>query len=482
MPDLIYPGVGVRGSSICDYLHQHFSLQASIVGANIVVAESDAARAFPFTGILAQHGQLELTPGNEIDIAQQMAAQIKVRQPDLGNIEIKVVRDFGVLGDVAAARDRLAAAAPEDVVRELATNVIPLLRKIGATHVTTITVDMVRAQGMLSLTRIFCLSQKFGFAKAAEIIGAGHKDRDIEPLGGVLPSPVDLLSFIDALMRFPPVVLSLSMRRLDCSWQFQNRGMWAFPRPLCNGFLGEFSADLDPLAPRDLVSGLPGLRNMDEQNVWRYLNLITRGIDGLFGWLGDPRNFQNADGTVDLMRQLQGFSAIHLLFADLAAMQFSTDAHNRISFAMSALDKLANLRIELGNATGPDKVAFGRLCCADQARHLVDIITRFCRDRNYDELSAQLSTSVSRVYRELHEQISKQGAAYKASEQARVDRLWSQRNIRHGTFLRGQQFESLFLEASGKAARTLPSIPFVLALGLICDPGPFVTYDPQIKS
>jgi len=482
MPDLIYRGLGVPGSNICKFLDERFGIRASLVPPNIVISEKDAAKAFPIRGIVKQHEQLELTLGKELEIARQMASRISVAQPNLGHVEIKFLREFGLLGDFAKARDMLAAVDPADVPNQLATQIIPLLREVGATHVTTLTTDMVRAQGLLSLTRIFCLAEKFGFAKAQTIIDAGHKDREAEPLGGILPATTDLLTFVDALMRFPPALLSLSVRRLDCSWHFQNKGMWILPRPLCNGFLGEFTAGLAPLAPSDLVFGLLGLTNMGEANVWRYLNLVTRGVDRLFGWLGDPRNFQNPDDSVDLLRQLQAFSAVHLLFSDLAAMQFPTSAHNRISFAMSALDKLANLRIELGGALGPDKVAFGRLCSADQGRQLREIINAVCKSQNYDDLASQLSHSVTRIYSELHEQIRKEGAVYEASEQARVDRLWSQRNVRHGSFLRGQQFETLFLEKAGKAPRTLPSIPFVLTLGLLCNPSQFLRYDPTIAS
>lgn len=482
MRDVIYPGLGAPGSNICNFLRDQFGIRASMVGADIVVSERDAANAFPVTGVVKSHEQLELKPGNEDAIAQRMASRIAVAQPNLGRVEVKIVNDFGMLGEIAAARDFIAAVDPRDVAKELAAKVIPLLRRIGATHVTTLTTDMVRAQGVLSLTRIFCLSQKFGFQRAVELIKTGHGNREAEPLGSVLPAPTDLLSFVDALMRFPPVVLTLSVRRLDCSWQFQNKGMWVLPRPLCNGFLGEFSSELGPLAPPDLVSGLLGLRNMDEGNVWRYLNLVTRGVDRLFGWLGDPRNFQDDSGKVDLLRQLQAFSAVHLLFSDLVAMQFPVNAHSRISFAMSALDKLANLRVELGRATGPDRVAFERLCSADQGRELANVLDRVCQEQNYDELGQQLRGSVTRIYSELHEQIARQGGGYAGSEQARVERLWSQRNVRHGSFLRGQQFETLFLEAAGRAPRTLPSLPFILSLGLICDPGSFVTYDPQIST
>src|SRR5689334_5720363 len=103
MADLLYRGVGVRGSNICKFLYDRFGLRASLIGSNIVISEKDASNAFPIRGIVKQHEQLELTPGKELEIARQMASRISVAQPKLGSVEIKVLPEFGLLGEVAKA-------------------------------------------------------------------------------------------------------------------------------------------------------------------------------------------------------------------------------------------------------------------------------------------------------------------------------------------------------------------------------------------
>jgi hypothetical protein len=65
-------------------------------------------------------------------------------------------------------------------------------------------------------------------------------------------------------------------------------------------------------------------------------------------FLNGPKNFANPDGTANFLKQIQAHSAVQLIFADVNALNYSTFAHNRISYTMSALDKLANLLANLG--------------------------------------------------------------------------------------------------------------------------------------
>jgi hypothetical protein len=74
-------------------------------------------------------------------------------------------------------------------------------------------------------------------------------------------------------------------------------------------------------------------------------------VNKLMGFLNDPRNFVNPDGTANFLKQIQAHSSVQLIFADVNALNYSICAHNRISYAMSALDKLANLRANLGEET-----------------------------------------------------------------------------------------------------------------------------------
>lgn len=94
--------------------------------------------------------------------------------------------------------------------------------------------------------------------------------------------------------------------------------------------------------------GLQELRKTDGSWIFRLLRLVTAGVNRLMSFLNDPRNFLRDDGTVDFLKQIKAHSAVHLIFADTSALNYSTFAHNRISYAMSTLDKLSNLRASLG--------------------------------------------------------------------------------------------------------------------------------------
>ena len=240
-----------------------------------------------------------------------------------------------------------------------------------------------------------------------------------------------------------------------------------------------FSLALSPLSADAHTFGLRGLKDMSEANVWRYLRVVVDGVNRLTNFLNDPRNFADANGVVDLLKQAQAYSAASLLFADIAGLNFSTRSHNRVSYAMSALDKLANLRVHVGNAGASEGEAMMALASKSQQDQLTQLLRRELMPHS-DSLAQSFSEVVNRAYEAVHAHLAKQDPAAETSERARLERVRLQRNIRHGAFLNRDGFDKLFLRSDGTVPADLATIPFVLVLGLILDPKVFLSFNPTV--
>lgn len=481
MSDLVLANMGQYADSLSAFLNSAFEIKAYSAGSDLIISEMNAARAFAPRAYLGISRQIKLKRGNESEIASELygliSEEMKGFQETAPRPEnVKIPGNLGILSEIARANTQLAVQTEKYVPRDLATVISVMREKVRAKYVTGVTINAALFQTHLSFAKMALLAGLYEIADVKDLVFS--KDA----LARVLPTGLDPIYYLDTLTKFSPVALTLPVHRADLACHFQGDGMWIFPAAAANGLMAEFIPAINPLAEKSDFFGLQGLRDMGEANIWRFLRLVVEGLNKLISYTVDPRNFVDAaSGKVDFLRQIQTHSAIHLLFADITALSFSTAAHQRISFAMSALDKLANLRVNLGGATGPDSDSFKRLCCRSQRDELIRLYTTRCAAMNYEHLASALSQTVTLCYDELHSYLGQQDTEAKSSEATRLVRLWSQRNVRHGTFLLRNQFENLFLESHGNIPTTIGSLPFLLVLGILFDPKSFFSFEPAIQ-
>lgn len=256
--------------------------------------------------------------------------------------------------------------------------------------------------------------------------------------------------------------------------------MFKFKSDPCNGVMQQFMIGLDPLADDTQFIDMGHLSGMDGDNIFRFLRFVVTGVNRLMRFLNDPRNFLMSDGTVDLLRQLQAYSAVQLIFADINGINFSTMSHNRISYAMSVMDKLANLKVHVGQVTGSEAQLMISLASRSQQSNLKHLIYKSMQELGYEALYNSLCSMIDACYASLHQNLEDLAPGEK-NDRKRLDRIRIQRNMRHGAFLSRNQFEQLFLQSSGMIAPVLGVIPFLLVLGLISDPAGFVGFAPDMS-
>jgi hypothetical protein len=214
-------------------------------------------------------------------------------------------------------------------------------------------------------------------------------------------------------------------------------------------------------------------------DTWRFLRLIALAINALQRFLMDPRSFRQESGEVDFLRQIQAFSAINLIIADIKSLNLSTGAHNRTSYAISALDKIANLRREFGAQKLSEGKVMQGLLSLSQSGEIRRTIRRQVGVR-WPQLSRQLSAS-TRAFAEFHRPMRNELGKNGIRESARLKRFGAYRNLNHGTFLTGDQFEALFLHSEGSIPPMTPSIALLSSLALMLEPARFLNFQPCVR-
>ena len=115
-----------------------------------------------------------------------------------------------------------------------------------------------------------------------------------------------------------------------------------------NGVMGELMMLMAPLADDVHMSGRLVLTTSASRMFAGFLRSSWRVCDRMLRWLIDPENSWTLPPWRAVLRQVQAHSAMHLLFADIAAMNYSATCTPPHQLRMLWLDKTANLRVELG--------------------------------------------------------------------------------------------------------------------------------------
>lgn len=478
MPDLRFRGLAARNPDFPNLLAQYYGYRAQRDGGDWVVPANDPSlRAGP-PDMLEFHGQREIHPQNFEELARHLTelvpSEFDLYQPSPPD-QVHLSSDYGLLSDVEEIITKVSISPKSQVEAILAEELLPFLyENLHARFVTPVTLSASKQQAYTSIAKIVLLNELFGTEETSSLISGRNS------LDGVLPQSLDFLSFLEALTRFSPIAFTLPVRRWGCMWHFQAEAMWSFPHAPTHGIFREFYYPLNPLGADVGMYGFAGLTGMSEQNVWRYLRACVEGLNALLSYMNDPRNFTTATGEVDYLKQIQTYSLMNLVFADLLGMNYSTSSHNRISYAFSTLYKIGNIKKALGSFTETETSISTKLCSYSQKEKLKNIFRRKL-DPIRRELSDSFIAVTEEAYEGLHSHLAQEIGDAANTESSRLERLRMMRNVySHGTFLSKNQFENTFLKASGTLPEGIAMIPFLLVLGLTLDPRDFLTFDPQI--
>lgn len=479
MAKIRFKGIASTYSDFPRLLKDWFGFKVIVEGKDFIVPSDDPALRKGPMDVLTLHAQIKL--GDDLKkIAHQLAKTVPPdfdkyhrKNPVKYNYEIdqitRLTQGYACLLD-------LTVAQPEKLEHVLADRVLPFMKKeMGAVAVTPISLNATFQQRAISLAKICFLLQRHDSKTARHLVF----DKNV--MEGILPSQLAPLYYVVALTRFLPLALTLPVERIGCIFHFQGNGMWRFPHVHTIGLAQLFMEDLAPLAKHGDLMGLDGLQHMSEKNIWRYLRCVVDGINTLMRYLNDPRSFLNPEtDECDFARQIQAHGAVHLLFSDLLAINHSTNSHHRLNTAFSALDKLANLKKGLGDETirrRHDSEIFRTFPSSKWKQFLKETISWKFEPHGQQLKNAFLSV-IEKTYAQITDGYRNELSKTVVSDNELGDRLWFHRSMRHGTFLKGGKFDSLFGQSAGHVPEGLITLPFILTLGLIFKPTEFIDFWP----
>lgn len=480
MTDVRILGVPAMLGGLDTLLREWFGYEPIIRDHEHVIPENDSALREGPNDILKMHPQINLRSGQLKLVAEEMVSRVpedfdqymaKARA-DFPK-QIKIPGSLGLITDLELVRTEMIMASKDRLSTVVEQKLLPLMiEKFRFKHVVPVTISAALQQSYFSLSKVCLLSQEFGAKEAGQLVRLGRATRGIEM------ASLDVLYFVDALTRLSPVAFTFPIKHLGCAWHFYGDGFPILPAAATRSL---FDQSYDQVSPRYsdwAMMGLGGLSNMHGENIWRLLRFAVMGINRLFAYLNDPRSFVDDDGVVDFHAQLQAFGAIHMLFADLIAVNGSTAPHSRITFSFGFLDKMANLRKNLGGVTSDETSLFKGLASLSQGKDLKRLVRLRTSEINpsfTDAIVPGIGNCYGRIHRHLGQELPTAGR----SEANRLLRLRNLRNLSHGTYLHGDHFDQLFLRSKGTVPNELVSLPFGLALGLVSDPIQFLGFHPE---
>lgn len=478
--DLRFKDLGWLGSGFTDLVQRWAGVCPVRSGNDYIIPSKDSKR-LTFGNILNLHPQTALEVGKEQEIALRLYGQVpedmKPYQPAPQMIGIHAA--YGLLSEMETVKAEVLVQSEDGVAGVLAYNALPLMMtRYNMEYVSGVSVEAVYLQKFISFAKVAALATHHVEKEKTE-----RALLDKHAMESIVPNSLEPIGFMDALTRCSPVAMTLPLHRQGCAWHFYRNGMPVFSKIVSEGLTRESMYSIDPLVASSNITGWQKLGGMGEKNIWRYLSMCVNGINTLFRHLNDVRNFAGDDGAIDFYKMVQAYSAVRLVFADLAQMHCSSDGHNRVTYALGMLDKLANLRVQLGGQYSRtpqgESAAMRELCAMSQGEELKRVFRQKLRIVD-DGMTETFCRMVDNAYQELHEHLGNQRDDAAQSETVRLERLRSQRNLRHGAFLSGKQFESLFFESDGSVPHTIATIPFLLLVAFMLDPKAFLAFKPTL--
>lgn len=347
----------------------------------------------------------------------------------------------------------------------LINEILPFMHKtLGARRVAPLKISVQEQYGILALAKIAYIAQEFGFEKAATLVGKNA-------MTSVLPAATEVLSYVQGLLTFTPLASTLPLDRMGSQLHFFSpRGTWLFPFEATRGIFEISSAHSLPMCE----IGRPPFIDLTEHANQQYFLLAVEAINRLMRFLNDPRNFVDQTGEFDLNRFLKTQSALHLMFADLLAINHTTSIYLHARTALAFMDKLSNLKATLAQPPQNEDEIFRSLFSVHAGRVVAKVLSHYGNEQ-HERLGKALKRCAETIFSGIHAHLSA-ALSRGHSERDRLDLIRIFRNTTHGTFLRASQFEKAFTTSAATIPPQLVHVPLLYAWALALDPQQILTF------
>lgn len=350
--------------------------------------------------------------------------------------------------------------------------VFPFAEEHRAFNARAAIVDFHSFYSRVSIPKLTFLISQFGIEQAEDII----LKKGI--LTNILPSAFEPREIFDALLIFPPYLAGWSFHRPDSALVFLPETISIFDYRLFKTLPDHLVPEaqyLDANGERAIIDADPSARDVSD-----LIEIFSEATNEFWDFFTRPLLWLNEEGVFDELRLIKAMALGRLLVADVSAIQRSSSSFARTRLMFQFFDKFAQLCFERANVSGNRIKVEARWASYLMGEQMLDLICRIFRyhhrvqrKRIFQTLAKfaeQIKYSIGRDIAEMHSAVD---VPQSASSGAAYVRLL--RNLAHGTFLSGDQFERQFLKANPHVPVDAHRLPWLYLLAFSLDPTFFMT-------
>lgn len=444
-------------------------------GNDWVVYDDDPALRAPQKDVLSLHSD-GLSLGSASAIAEIASECLGFLNPAFEAVDqekpsnISVSSNLGLISELEQARQFYFWEKTHHLAATLVGEVIPRMVKLGAKRVYPIRVNSEGFYSKIALAKISYLNRHHGLEIAQDKV---LNERILE---AALPSPIEPLQNLNALLFLSPYAFALPLERVGSALLFAPERTWQFPNILTSNIFDQIDSTNDVFGTNKLTFLFLG-RETSWRLVRQFIQLAVASINNLLRYFSDPVNFLAENGEFDELRLIKAHSLLRLMIADVKAINATSSHHGKSRLTFQFIDKIANLIVEMqptkaASRKREETLAAQHFYRAEIFDELITILGYHGRQKDR-RLGDLLTKAISRVATTTRDDI--QAVFKKAGEpdsnDRRIEYFRILRNLGHGTFLDRKQFEELFLKLNPVIPTEFTYLPWLvlLALGLAPD-------------
>lgn len=449
-----------------------FSLRRD--GDDWIIPEDDVAlRRGPSDTLLTVDSPRDLNPTSYQTIATEYAEKFLVpdfeKSLEQPTTKIGIYGEWGIRTPLESHALNFFLTPANTIVARLTQETFPFFcsEELGATSVAPLSINASYQQAFLSIAKLLALAQYSGIQSAKDHV-ANETD-----LNAALPTPLDILSYVESLNTMCPAAISLPLHRIGSSLHFMGPKPWFFPRLAIANIFEQVLSRNEPIASSEVAFFTKG-QHMQTRAVHSYFFSAVEGVNRLTRFLNDLRTYADSNGIFDPMKMAKAHSVVRLMFADCQSINFTNSRYIKLRMVFAFLDKLANFLAFMKGSTAPEEELFKRVCSETTGAHLAAMLQENFETR-FHGLGRLMAGLTQATYKRIHSHVSTQLRKPTCSEYERLDYLRKLRNSAHGAFLKSNQFEDVFLTAGGTICMEFTFLPLLLLWGLVANPGKFLS-------
>ncbi len=338
------------------------------------------------------------------------------------------------------------------------------------------TVDVKLQQSIFSILKVGLQLHEYGPEKAIESVEQGMG------AGMVMTAGHPVLAMMDAYTCLASSHYTLPLHLTTASFHFIFDGAVILSSGMRSSLQGLFQADQVPmLEERSLRYSLPAVVELDHNYTWRYLRFSIDCINELMAYANNPFNFLNKESQLIPEEQLQFFTAIYLIYADIASINLTANKHIQYHLAFGAIEKIANLiyghikdkKPKNSNALVKERNIAHIIFSSETDNKIRSIIKDSIGDTKPD-VAVNLAGLSETMYKELHRKLEEM---FKKGESQNIGSFYDFRKFyAHGSFLSQDLFKRVFLNTTARVPSEIVFIPYCLMLALSCSPERFFSF------